>query len=76
MHDCGKCKHCRDMRNFGGPGRLKKSCTLKKCKLPLKQHQRQRLTVCPQVQKYKEVALFTIVYVHAINHPVQNKQLQ
>ncbi len=44
---------------FGGPRRLKKSCTLKKCELPLKQHQRQRLTVCPQVQKYKEIALFT-----------------
>ncbi len=30
--DCGQCKYCRDMKRFGGPGRLKKSCILKKCK--------------------------------------------
>ena len=29
--DCGKCIYCKDMRRFGGPGRKKKGCMLKKC---------------------------------------------
>ena len=29
--DCGKCNPCRDMVKFGGSGRTKKSCVLRKC---------------------------------------------
>uniref|UniRef100_A0A8C2HQX8 [histone H3]-dimethyl-L-lysine(36) demethylase n=1 Tax=Cyprinus carpio TaxID=7962 RepID=A0A8C2HQX8_CYPCA len=29
--ECGDCNYCRDMRKFGGPGRLKKSCVLRQC---------------------------------------------
>lgn len=31
MQDCGKCSHCRDMIKFGGPGRKKQACILRKC---------------------------------------------
>ena len=31
MQDCGKCLHCRDMTKFGGPGRKKQACVLRKC---------------------------------------------
>jgi hypothetical protein len=29
--DCGKCTMCKDKIKFGGPGRLKQTCELKKC---------------------------------------------
>ena len=29
--DCGKCSACRDMIKFGGTGRSKQSCVLRKC---------------------------------------------
>jgi DNA (cytosine-5)-methyltransferase 1 len=29
--DCGKCHFCRDMVKFGGSGRSKQSCVLRKC---------------------------------------------
>ena len=29
--DCGKCSHCRDMIKFGGPGRKKQACILRRC---------------------------------------------
>lgn len=29
--DCGKCNFCRDMVKFGGSGRSKQSCALRKC---------------------------------------------
>nr|XP_001339797.3 lysine-specific demethylase 2A isoform X1 [Danio rerio] len=32
--ECGNCNYCRDMRKFGGPGRLKKSCVLRQCLAP------------------------------------------
>lgn len=31
MQDCGKCSHCRDMIKFGGPGRKKQACILRRC---------------------------------------------
>lgn len=31
MQDCGKCSHCRDMIKFGGPGKKKQACTLRRC---------------------------------------------
>lgn len=32
--ECGDCAYCRDMKKFGGPGRLKKSCILRQCLAP------------------------------------------
>uniref|UniRef100_A0A671MXF3 [histone H3]-dimethyl-L-lysine(36) demethylase n=1 Tax=Sinocyclocheilus anshuiensis TaxID=1608454 RepID=A0A671MXF3_9TELE len=32
--ECSDCNYCRDMRKFGGPGRLKKSCVLRQCLAP------------------------------------------
>ena len=29
--DCGQCNHCRDMVKFGGSGRSKQSCVLRRC---------------------------------------------
>lgn len=29
--DCGECKTCKDMKKFGGPGRMKQSCQLRVC---------------------------------------------
>jgi hypothetical protein len=29
--NCGKCKHCIDMKTFGGQGVLKQCCLEKKC---------------------------------------------
>ncbi|KAI1888211.1 hypothetical protein AGOR_G00182680 [Albula goreensis] len=32
--ECGDCNYCRDMRKFGGPGRLKQTCVLRQCLAP------------------------------------------
>ncbi|XP_060783320.1 lysine-specific demethylase 2A isoform X4 [Neoarius graeffei] len=32
--ECGDCTYCRDMKKFGGPGRLKKSCIRRQCLAP------------------------------------------
>ena len=32
--DCGKCKCCKDMKKFGGPGKKKQCCELRKCNKP------------------------------------------
>merc|ERR1719418_153471 len=32
--DCGQCRHCLDKRKFGGPGILKKKCSLRQCLAP------------------------------------------
>ncbi|EOA93418.1 JmjC domain-containing histone demethylation protein 1B, partial [Anas platyrhynchos] len=29
--ECGACHFCRDMKKFGGPGRMKQSCLLRQC---------------------------------------------
>lgn len=29
--ECGMCHYCRDMKKFGGPGRMKQSCILRQC---------------------------------------------
>ncbi|XP_044540498.1 lysine-specific demethylase 2A-like, partial [Gracilinanus agilis] len=32
--ECGVCRYCRDMKKFGGPGRMKQSCVLRQCLAP------------------------------------------
>ncbi|CAM9169141.1 unnamed protein product [Lampetra fluviatilis] len=36
--DCGRCAFCRDMRKFGGPGRMKQSCLGRQCTCPMLPH--------------------------------------
>ena len=33
--DCKECVYCQDMKKYGGPGTLKKSCVKRKCENPL-----------------------------------------
>ncbi|XP_061900125.1 lysine-specific demethylase 2A [Entelurus aequoreus] len=32
--ECGDCNFCLDMRKFGGPGRMKKTCIMRQCLMP------------------------------------------
>ncbi|XP_044041453.1 lysine (K)-specific demethylase 2Aa isoform X8 [Siniperca chuatsi] len=32
--ECGDCNFCRDMKKFGGPGKLKQTCVLRQCLSP------------------------------------------
>uniref|UniRef100_A0AAZ3PFY9 [histone H3]-dimethyl-L-lysine(36) demethylase n=1 Tax=Oncorhynchus tshawytscha TaxID=74940 RepID=A0AAZ3PFY9_ONCTS len=32
--ECGECNFCKDMRRFGGPGRMKKGCMMRQCLAP------------------------------------------
>lgn len=36
--DCGDCHFCRDMKKFGGPGRMKQSCIARQCLAPVLPH--------------------------------------
>ncbi|XP_072164056.1 lysine-specific demethylase 2A-like isoform X2 [Diadema setosum] len=33
--ECGKCNFCRDMKKFGGPGRMKQTCIMRQCLSPI-----------------------------------------
>lgn len=36
--DCGECHFCKDMKKFGGPGRMKQSCIARQCTAPVLPH--------------------------------------
>uniref|UniRef100_UPI0037E83D14 F-box/LRR-repeat protein 19 n=1 Tax=Semicossyphus pulcher TaxID=241346 RepID=UPI0037E83D14 len=36
--ECGECNFCKDMKKFGGPGRMKQSCLLRQCTAPVLPH--------------------------------------
>ncbi|XP_042193617.1 lysine-specific demethylase 2B isoform X3 [Callorhinchus milii] len=36
--ECGECHFCRDMKKFGGPGRMKQSCIMRQCIAPVLPH--------------------------------------
>jgi len=36
--DCGDCHFCKDMKKFGGPGRMKQSCIARQCMAPVLPH--------------------------------------
>ncbi|XP_063291047.1 lysine-specific demethylase 2A isoform X1 [Pelobates fuscus] len=38
MRECGTCHYCKDMKKFGGPGRMKQSCVLRQCLAPRLPH--------------------------------------
>uniref|UniRef100_UPI0035901C94 lysine-specific demethylase 2B-like isoform X2 n=1 Tax=Myxine glutinosa TaxID=7769 RepID=UPI0035901C94 len=33
--ECGSCNFCKDMKKFGGPGRMKQSCLMRQCISPM-----------------------------------------
>ncbi|XP_023220193.1 lysine-specific demethylase 2A-like [Centruroides sculpturatus] len=37
-NDCGECTFCKDMRKYGGPGRMKQSCISRQCMAPMLPH--------------------------------------
>ncbi|XP_067866225.1 lysine-specific demethylase 2B-like isoform X2 [Heterodontus francisci] len=36
--ECGECHFCKDMKKFGGPGRMKQSCIKRQCIAPVLPH--------------------------------------
>ncbi|KAM8924457.1 lysine-specific demethylase 2A isoform 2-T2 [Pelodytes ibericus] len=38
QRECGTCHYCKDMKKFGGPGRMKQSCVLRQCIEPRLPH--------------------------------------
>ena len=36
--DCSECHFCKDMKKFGGPGRMKQSCIARQCTAPVLPH--------------------------------------
>ncbi|MEE6528577.1 hypothetical protein FKM82_031066 [Ascaphus truei] len=38
QRECGACHYCKDMKKFGGPGRMKQSCVLRQCLVPRLPH--------------------------------------
>ncbi|XP_041427133.1 lysine-specific demethylase 2A isoform X3 [Xenopus laevis] len=38
QRECGTCHYCKDMKKFGGPGRMKQSCVLRQCLAPRLPH--------------------------------------
>ncbi|XP_068458055.1 F-box/LRR-repeat protein 19 isoform X2 [Clinocottus analis] len=36
--ECGECHFCKDMKKFGGPGRMKQSCLQRQCTAPVLPH--------------------------------------
>uniref|UniRef100_A0A7N8XJD2 Lysine (K)-specific demethylase 2Bb n=1 Tax=Mastacembelus armatus TaxID=205130 RepID=A0A7N8XJD2_9TELE len=36
--ECGECHFCKDMKKFGGPGRMKQSCIMRQCIAPVLPH--------------------------------------
>ncbi|XP_043942158.1 F-box/LRR-repeat protein 19 [Protopterus annectens] len=36
--ECGECHFCKDMKKFGGPGRMKQSCLRRQCTAPVLPH--------------------------------------
>ncbi|XP_073504935.1 F-box/LRR-repeat protein 19 [Phyllobates terribilis] len=37
-NECGECNFCKDMKKFGGPGRMKQSCLKRQCTAPVLPH--------------------------------------
>jgi len=59
--DCGKCKQCLDMKKFGGEGRMKQKCKLRRCVLlgrggGQRVSRKQIAEVCPRASESTAVA--------------------
>ncbi|XP_034981412.1 lysine-specific demethylase 2A isoform X1 [Zootoca vivipara] len=51
--ECGMCHYCRDMKKFGGPGRMKQSCVLRQCLAPRLPHS-VTCVLCGEVDKNED----------------------
>ncbi|XP_044293948.1 lysine-specific demethylase 2A isoform X3 [Varanus komodoensis] len=51
--ECGLCHYCRDMKKFGGPGRMKQSCVLRQCLAPRLPHS-VTCALCGEVDKNED----------------------
>ncbi|XP_048339512.1 lysine-specific demethylase 2A isoform X8 [Sphaerodactylus townsendi] len=51
--ECGMCHYCRDMKKFGGPGRMKQSCILRQCLAPRLPHS-VTCALCGEVDKNED----------------------
>nr|XP_028595258.1 lysine-specific demethylase 2A isoform X2 [Podarcis muralis] len=51
--ECGMCHYCRDMKKFGGPGRMKQSCVLRQCLAPRLPHS-VTCSLCGEVDKNED----------------------
>ncbi|XP_054826546.1 lysine-specific demethylase 2A isoform X1 [Eublepharis macularius] len=51
--ECGMCHYCRDMKKFGGPGRMKQSCVLRQCLAPRLPHS-VTCALCGEVDKNED----------------------
>ncbi|ESO95380.1 hypothetical protein LOTGIDRAFT_52553, partial [Lottia gigantea] len=50
--DCEECNFCKDMRKFGGPGRMKQSCISRQCMAPVLPHTATCM-ICEEDQRIK-----------------------
>uniref|UniRef100_G1P3W0 Lysine-specific demethylase 2B n=1 Tax=Myotis lucifugus TaxID=59463 RepID=G1P3W0_MYOLU len=55
--ECGVCHYCRDMKKFGGPGRMKQSCVLRQCLAPRLPHS-VTCSLCGEVDQNEETQDF------------------
>ncbi|XP_070583739.1 lysine-specific demethylase 2A isoform X1 [Erythrolamprus reginae] len=51
--ECGLCHYCKDMKKFGGPGRMKQSCVLRQCLAPRLPHS-VTCALCGEVDKNED----------------------
>ncbi|KAJ8044202.1 Lysine-specific demethylase 2B [Holothuria leucospilota] len=72
--DCGECHFCKDMKKFGGPGRMKQSCISRQCLSPILPN-----TACCSICLQEERApaeLVTLMECHQCNEIVHPKCLK
>ncbi|XP_069134817.1 lysine-specific demethylase 2B-like isoform X1 [Argopecten irradians] len=51
--DCGECNFCKDMKKYGGPGRMKQSCISRQCLAPVIPHAAVCM-ICGKDERIKE----------------------
>ncbi|XP_070573152.1 LOW QUALITY PROTEIN: lysine-specific demethylase 2B-like [Ptychodera flava] len=72
--DCGKCTFCKDMKKYGGPGRMKQSCMQRQCLSPVLPHTAS-CSVCggdDHEERVKEDGIITLMECHVcfeVVHP-------
>ncbi|XP_028827492.1 lysine (K)-specific demethylase 2Bb isoform X2 [Denticeps clupeoides] len=76
--ECGECHFCKDMKKFGGPGRMKQSCIMRQCIAPVLPHTAvcsvcgeagKEDTVEEEVEKFK-IMLMECSICNEIVHPL------
>uniref|UniRef100_A0AAY4ARZ6 [histone H3]-dimethyl-L-lysine(36) demethylase n=1 Tax=Denticeps clupeoides TaxID=299321 RepID=A0AAY4ARZ6_9TELE len=81
--ECGECHFCKDMKKFGGPGRMKQSCIMRQCIAPVLPHTAvcsvcgeagKEDTVEEEVEKFK-IMLMECSICNEIVHPLCLKGL-